>query len=53
VRRARMRVDVSWETGEGLAALWAGRSAAALLAGPLLTMSLSRKASTSLDFGWV
>lgn len=48
-----MRVDVSWETGEGLAALWAGRSAAALLAGPLLTMSLSRKASTSLDFGWV
>lgn len=52
VRHTGMRVNVSWETGEGLAALWAGRSAAALLAGPLLTMLLSRKASTSLEFGW-
>ena len=41
-RSEAYRMRVRWETGEGLAALRAGRSAAALLAGPLLAMSPSR-----------
>lgn len=43
VRRRRTRVSVELGVGCGAGSLRAGRSAAALLAGPLLAMLLSRQ----------